>query len=274
MKVSIGKRLKKELLDIRLGEQAVTKQYLGTKQIWPDISTRVTRMTVNTEPISGTINGLYWIHAIALTSVASNTNQYIRIAAGERSFNVNTTYGTYHLATYSNGSFSFASGQGPLASKVRVGDKITCTLVAPQHESEKIAGGYSEWSGSNALPFIEKTNLYTCSLKGQKRISICTMAKMTGKQSGTEHYNYTWYKYGHCRGWYDHTTRYDGSTTGTGDGYSCKTLNTDEIPTDTYSYIECWIGNTAEGYAIAKYPAFRKQFEFTVTGIVSSKASS
>lgn len=242
----------------------------GGSQIWPTNEARITSISLDLTSLAGTADHAYWLHAIDAVSNGSTPGQYMKLTVGSRVFLVNSTFGSYNLATFSLGAFQLGKN-GPLLQDVRPGDMVSINAVIPDRYDDQYRctnnPGHGEFSWT--LPWLPSTKLYLRLEKYQKKQNSLAFFTLSGSPSDTTHlYGYI-QKQGHNR---DTVTSEASATIGSklGDG---RVLNADKslIPGDTSMICSISDVNTTV-YLKPHYPSFERSWQFPISSITTSES--
>ena len=146
MKLTLGDTRRAYVYGIRVGETSVKRVMYAGKKIWPDYSDRIRTMTLDMEPLAGTQDELYWRAALSAVEAQSSEACHVRLTAGGRPYNLQSTYGSWALARFGFGTVSF-DRDGPYREYLRVGDSVRVELVIPARRSAQL---YNDGSSGQA----------------------------------------------------------------------------------------------------------------------------
>ena len=264
MRVTHGRFAREYVYDLRLGKRQVKRLMRGGVQLWPTAEERVGTVALDLTLPDGTLDGAYWEHALELVGLASSEVCHVRVLAGGREYNLQSTYGVWNRCVLRHGVLDFGD-KGPLVQALRVGDDVVMEAVVPLHEGVHVAAGENASAdGDTGLPWLPGTGLRVVVYKGRKRESAGCRFEVVGLPSGVVHVAGYGQKNGHCRG------RYEAMVYAAGMG--C--IN---------GVVERWDDGFAEGdvgvkvrggwyYAgsgelVPVFPAFKRRWVFKVTGL-------
>lgn len=199
MRVTIGKIKRAYLYDCRLGSRRVIKKMKNGVQIWPTHRDLVRYAVLDLAPITNTVEGAYWQHALAAVRSGSWEGCRIRVTAGGRAYNLLTTYGRYDVAGYEHATLDFGD-HGPLMTSLKSGDRVSVSLVIPEKEWTHVWYNENRAESSFGVPFIPGSSVRLCVVKGQKKRSAGVRFELKGAASGSTHIAGYAQKNGHGRG--------------------------------------------------------------------------
>lgn len=264
MRVTYDRHVRDYVYDMRLGTQQVRKLMYGARQIWPTDEERVATAALDLRLPDGTLDGAYWQHALTLVGAASSETCHMRVEAGGRLYNLQTTYGTWNLALLNMGVLNFGD-KGPLVNALRVGDLVKVRAVIPVHDGVRASAGENAGCESvGYLPWLPGSSLGVLLHKGRKKSSAGVGFSVVGQGSGRVHINGFAQKNGHCRGsyWGEAWARGGGVINGW-----VHSGNDEYAEGDTGLKVTGSFYNAGSGKLTVRFPAFVREWEFEVTAI-------
>lgn len=183
MRKTVGKFVRRYLYDKRVGDRKVSAIYLGDKKVWPSLSDTAASMVLDVTAAEGSVNWAWWLHALDAVSKRCDAECYMKLTAGGRDYMLGATFGSWYLAGFDGRATVTFGDDGPLMSKLRVGDEVTVQLRIPARESAEFEGQCVCY-----LPYLTNTRMRVVFHKGQKRRWAGRRFRVTGQAGGVVHY--------------------------------------------------------------------------------------
>ena len=270
MRVTKGEHVRRYVYDMKCGRVQVKRLMRGRRQLWPTDEERVANMALDLNLPDGSIAGAYWQHALNLVGSMSSERCYMRLIAGEREYNLQTTYGVFNRAVLEHGEIDFGN-KGPLAGMLRVGDMVKVEVRVPQHVGVTVAAVENQrGEGVTELPWLPGTFLRVRVTKGRKRASAGCRFEVSGEPSERVHIRGYAQKNGHCRGTY----------WGEAKGPEMRVINGivqkfDDVYEEGDTGVKVcgeWYG-AGSGELVPVFPAFSWVFNFKVTALTVKRVN-
>ncbi len=132
MRVTNGKRVRKYVYDVRLGDNKAAALYRGDRKIWPTLSDTVYSCVLDVTAHEGGELWPYWLHALdAVGKLGASAECHMKLTAGGREYMLGSTFGNWYLAEYDGRATVVFGDNGPLADRLRVGDEVVVELRVP-----------------------------------------------------------------------------------------------------------------------------------------------
>lgn len=183
MRATNGKRVRKYVYDVRLGDNKAAALYRGDKKLWPTLSDTVYSCVMDVNELEGSVNRAWWLHALDAVSRGVGSECYMKLRAGGREYMLGATFGNWYLAEYDGRATVVFGDNGPLWEKLQPGDEVSVELRVPARES-------AEFEGQSVcyLPYLTNTRMRVVFHKGQKRRWAGRRFRVTGQAGGVVHY--------------------------------------------------------------------------------------
>lgn len=184
MRVTNGKRVRKYVYDVRLGDNKAAALYHGDEKLWPTLSDTVYSCVLDVNELEGSVNRAWWLHALDAVSKGVGSECYMKLRAGGREYMLGTTFGDWYLAEYDGRATVVFGDNGPLWEKLQPGDEVIVELRVPARESATV------WAGNSVvgLPYLSGTRLRVQWTKGKEKKAAGCVFNVKGVPSGRVHY--------------------------------------------------------------------------------------
>ena len=184
MRVTNGKRVRKYVYDVRLGDNTAAALYCGDRKLWPTLSDTVYSCVLDVNELEGSVNRAWWLHALdAVGKLGASAECHMKLTAGGREYMLGSTFGGWYLAEYDGRATVVFGDNGPLWEKLQPGDVVTVQLRVPGRESEEFEGQRVCY-----LPHLTKTQMRVVFHKGKKKRWAGRRFNVTGQPGGVVHW--------------------------------------------------------------------------------------
>lgn len=188
MRVTNGKRVRKFVYDVRLGDRMLGAVCRGDETLWPDESSSVYSCVLDVAAAEGSVEWARWLHALDAVRGAAGPECYVKLTAGGREYMLGATFGDWPMAGYDGGSMVVFGENGPRADVLRPGDEVVAELVVPAREAESIAAtSGATVEGGLWLPWLPGTMLRVSLKRSSAGFASNCHYTVSGLPSGTEH---------------------------------------------------------------------------------------
>lgn len=164
MRSTNGKRVRKYVYDVRLGDNKAAALYRGNEKLWPTLSDTVYSCVLDVNELEGSVNRAWWLHALDAVSKGVGSECYMKLRAGGREYMLGATFGNWYLAEYDGRATVVFGDNGPLWEKLQPGDEVSVELRVPARES-------AEFEGQSVcyLPYLTNTRMRVSFTKWKKK---------------------------------------------------------------------------------------------------------
>lgn len=204
MRATNGKKVRKYVYDVRLGDEKAVALYRGDKKLWPTLSDTIHSIILDVAEWEDKLEWAYWLHALdAVAKLGASSGCYMMLSAGGREYMLNSTFNRWTLARYDGVATVVFGDNGPLFDKLRAGDEVKVELRVPVRYGVRVSAEPNLSAEADVhAPWLPGTSLNVEVIKGQKRVSAGCNYRLTGLPSGRVHIGGNAQKDGHCRGTY------------------------------------------------------------------------
>ena len=270
MRIHNGKLENAFVLEVDLGENPVWEVDYGEVQIYPDSATEVEAMVVDTsieKDKKGTEEWCYWVHAMDAIKKEQSEECWMKVTVGGKTYSVGASIDGLPVCDFdrATGVLRFPEGEGVNLQEVQPGTKITIKAKIPERDDNyTYAGDPVHYD----LPLLKGTKFLCGYDKGGKKNPGGMTLHVDGYPSGEMFVHGFGNLAGHWRGYWTCWTP-PGGMGNYGQGVSYKD---EHCPGDTGYTVQVWNHMNGGSCARPRYPAFEKEWTFTVKGIVFSQA--
>ena len=239
-----------------VGQQRVKRVMLGDQQIWPGNELRVRQLHLNMLPVTYGANEQYWLHAMDAVAAKSSPDCYVGFNIAGREYRVRSTYSGYPLVQLEYGVLDFGA-DGPLWEDVRVGDHLHVEVVIPARKSAT----YTDVVEAECpLPWLRGTEATVQWHKGRKRQQAGIRWLIEGGHPHLGGLNYT---DAHKRRTFtreipDDKNKWEERVH---DGTMVSGVNSLKVTAQPH-------GSASEPGVTLRWPAFRKEYQFYISGVI------
>lgn len=145
MRATNGKRVRKYVYDVRLGDNKAAALYRGDEKLWPTLSDTVYSCVLDVNELEGSVDKAYWVHALdAVEKLGKTADCSMNLRAGGREYTLNAA-GVWRADFDGRATVVFGDN-GPLWEKLQPGDAVEVVARIPARNGERLViKGYETW---------------------------------------------------------------------------------------------------------------------------------
>ncbi len=137
MRSTNGKRVRKYVYDVRLGDNKAMALHRGDEKLWPTLSDTVYSCVLDVNELESSVDKAYWVHALdAVEKIGETADCSMTLRAGGREYTLNAA-GVWRADFDGRATVVFGN-DGPLVDKLRVGDEVEVTARIPARNGEQL----------------------------------------------------------------------------------------------------------------------------------------
>lgn len=237
--------------------------YVGDVRVWPDV-TGDAGFIVG-PPDAGTVDFLYWLHALDATADKAARGAYMYFEVNGRKFYFNRAPNGMEKVTAEGDVVNLTRAQMEWMQPY-LGDELVVHAEIPERYGDVFSVGEVNGSvaGMEMLPWLPGSGLHVEVDKGQKRVSAGCRFSVTGSPSGMVHIQGKAQKNGHRRGTYSDVAyaRAMNVINGSVEQFSDAWVQGDYVTSLSFETY-----NNCTGRAHMVWPAFKRDFRLSIISV-------
>jgi hypothetical protein len=252
MRLTSGKNKRRFLFKVFAKDVPVKRMMRNARQIWPGGEERVRRVGLDMSGLTGTVEGLFWLHALESVGAGSTGSNHILFRVGGREYGLQTGEGV-PVATYELGRVDFGA-DGPGANDLSVGDELVFSAVIPARGTEPVnlkpGTDWTEFEHTQSM--LPGSKICWRDFANTRASEMSAGVRAVGAPSGKEYVPEKWKSYTVAR-----RTAVDHSV-------EVKSVVAEDVGFSLFAKAK---GDGKVTRLSAEFPAFKKDFRLKVTSV-------